>query len=137
MASVRGAHLVGSLTYPDAESAMIAAAENLGGLLRRIPDGEPGELLVVNPSKRTRMGNLVGYRVISHGATAASLLSNDDYPQIRASYSKNQVWVTAYNKSEKWAAGLYVDNSRGDDNLAAWSQRYVLWSYGNHEYSNE
>ncbi|WP_454167995.1 hypothetical protein [Microbacterium lacticum] len=43
MASVRGAHLVGSLTYPDAESAMIAAAENLGGLLRRIPDGEPGD----------------------------------------------------------------------------------------------
>lgn len=43
MASVRGAHLVGSLTYPDAESAMIAAAENLGGLLQRIPDGEPGD----------------------------------------------------------------------------------------------
>lgn len=43
MASVRGAHLVGSLTYPDAESAMIAAAENLGGPLRRIPDGEPGD----------------------------------------------------------------------------------------------
>ena len=43
MACVRGAHLVGSLTYPDAESAMIAAAENLGGLLRRIPDGEPGD----------------------------------------------------------------------------------------------
>lgn len=43
MATVRGAHLVGSLTYPDAETAMTAAAEGLGGLLTRIPDGEPGD----------------------------------------------------------------------------------------------
>lgn len=43
MATVRGAHLVGSLTYPDAEEAMTAAAGHLGGLLRRIADGEPGD----------------------------------------------------------------------------------------------
>ncbi len=40
---MRGAHLVGSLTYPDAEAAMTAAAGQLGALLRRIPDGEPGD----------------------------------------------------------------------------------------------
>ncbi|WP_230404113.1 hypothetical protein [Microbacterium paulum] len=43
MATVRGAHLVGSLTYPDAEEAMTADAGHLGGLLRRIADGEPGD----------------------------------------------------------------------------------------------
>lgn len=84
---------------------------------------EPGDLLVVNPNKKTKVGNSVGHRIIGGVSGATSLLTDDDYPQIWVSYSKKRVWVTAYNKSEKWAAGLYVDQSRGDDNLAVWSQR--------------
>jgi hypothetical protein len=41
--AVRGAHLVGSINLPDAETALRSAAEILGGRLKRIPDGEPGE----------------------------------------------------------------------------------------------
>lgn len=38
----RGAHLVGSVNYDDAERTMRTASEILGGRLKRLPDGEVG-----------------------------------------------------------------------------------------------
>ncbi|KAH8500731.1 hypothetical protein H0E87_015817 [Populus deltoides] len=92
------------------------------------------DLLVINPNKRTNIGNFIGYRLIP-GSVAAPLLSDDDYAQIRGAFTKYNIWITPYNKSEKWAGGLYVDQSRGDDTLARWSLRnreienkdIVLW----------
>ncbi|XP_057428286.1 amine oxidase [copper-containing] gamma 2-like [Lotus japonicus] len=95
---------------------------------------DPSEFHVVNPSKKTRVGNPVGFKLVP-SATAASLLDHDDPPQKRAAFTNNQLWVTPYNKSEQWAGGLFVYQSRGDDNLQVWSNRdrpienkdIVLW----------
>ncbi|WP_025157527.1 hypothetical protein [Leifsonia aquatica] len=40
---VRGAHLVGSVNLPDAETVLRTVSEHLGDRMRRIPDGEVGE----------------------------------------------------------------------------------------------
>jgi hypothetical protein len=43
MAQPQGAHLVGSINLPDAETTIRTASAVLGGHLKRIPDGEVGE----------------------------------------------------------------------------------------------
>lgn len=83
---------------------------------------DPSEFHVVNPSKKTRVGNPVGYKVVPAG-TAASLLDLDDPPQRRGAFTNNQIWVTPYNRSEEWAGGLFVYQSHGEDTLATWSER--------------
>ncbi|KAK8607780.1 hypothetical protein V6N13_046387 [Hibiscus sabdariffa] len=95
---------------------------------------DPSEFHMINPSRRSRLGNPTGYKIVP-GGTAASLLDHDDPPQLRSAFSNNQIWVTLYNKSEQWAGGLLAYQSRGDDTLAVWSERdrpienkdVVLW----------
>ncbi|KAH9311252.1 hypothetical protein KI387_026287, partial [Taxus chinensis] len=80
----------------------------------------PSEFHMINPSRKTKIGNPVGYKVVP-GGTAASLLDHNDPPQLRGAFTNNQIWVTPYNRSEMWASGLYPYQSKGEDTLAVWS----------------
>jgi primary-amine oxidase len=68
---------------------------------------EPADLLVVNPNKRTDMGNFVGYLSIP-GSFAGPLLSDDDYSQTRGAVTNDYLWITSYNKIEKWPDILLI-----------------------------
>ncbi|KAG5552176.1 hypothetical protein RHGRI_010311 [Rhododendron griersonianum] len=98
----------------------VAKTENDAQVKLKLYD--PSEFHVINPSKKTRVGNPVGYKVVP-GGTAASLLDLDDPPQKRGAFTNNQIWVSPYNETEQWAGGLFVYQSQGEDTLAVWSER--------------
>ncbi|XP_051123928.1 primary amine oxidase-like [Andrographis paniculata] len=87
----------------------------------KVRHGAAGELLVTNPNMKTKVGNAVAYKILPGFPPAGVLLEEDDYPQIRGSFTRYNVWVTPYNRSEKWAGGMYADRSHGEDGLAAWT----------------
>jgi primary-amine oxidase len=55
--------------------------------------------------------------------TAATLLPGDEWPQKRAGFSSHQLWVTPYDPSEFYAAGVYVSGSKGSDGLQEWIKK--------------
>lgn len=64
---------------------------------------------VENPASRTGLGHHPAYQIQGRGAT--SLLSPDDWPQRRASFSAENLWVTARKPGERFAAGPYPNQS--------------------------
>jgi Cu2+-containing amine oxidase len=68
---------------------------------------DASEFHVVNPLKKTRVGNRVGYKLVPG-------------PQKRAAFTNNQIWITPYNKTEQWAGGSLVYQSQGDATLQVW-----------------
>eukprot|EP00250_Pteridium_aquilinum_P021357 c25097_g18_i1 orf=270-2462(+) len=83
---------------------------------------KPADYTVMNPKKKTKVGNPVSYKIVP-GKTAGSLLALDDPPQIRAAFTNNQMWVTPYNRSEEYAGGLYVYASHGEETVSRWTRR--------------
>ncbi|CAI0466005.1 unnamed protein product [Linum tenue] len=100
--------------------AVVETAKTESDAKINLAGSEQIDFTFVNPNKKTDVGNSVGYRLVP-GSVVSPLLSDDDYVQIRGAFTKYNVWVTPYNESEKWAGGVYVDQSRGDDTLAKWS----------------
>lgn len=71
---------------------------------------------VINPNKVSPLGEHPGFEILP-GHSATSLLSENDWPQRRASFSANQLWVTRYKADERYAGGDYPNQSHGGDGL--------------------
>jgi primary-amine oxidase len=95
---------------------------------------------VVNPSRLNGTGEPVGYR-LEAGGNVAPMFQPGAWALARGAFCASQVWVTAYEPTELWAAGAYPYQSPGGTGLPTYVQAdrpledtdVVLWySMGAH-----
>lgn len=75
-----------------------------------------------NENVKNSLGQPTSFEIMP-GATELSLLPSTEWPQKRAGYSEHSLWVTPYNPEERYAAGVYVMGSKGEDSLPAWTKK--------------
>jgi len=95
----------------------------------------------VTSAKRT---NHVGYPTsyqLAPGKNTEQLMSEDDYPRLRAGFINHHLWVTPFREDERYAAGDYPTLSTPGMGLPAWTSEdrdientdIVLWyTFGMH-----
>ncbi|HEX4701750.1 MAG TPA: primary-amine oxidase [Pseudonocardiaceae bacterium] len=71
---------------------------------------------VVNPSVRNRIGQPVGYQLMP-GGNVLPLAGDDSQSSRRAGFAYKHLWVTAYDRAERYAAGDYPNQRPDDDGL--------------------
>jgi primary-amine oxidase len=76
---------------------------------------------VINPAERNHVGYNTSYHLLTR-ANALSLMSADDYPQQRAGFIENHLWVTPYQPNERYAAGMYPTLSTPGQGLPNWTR---------------
>jgi primary-amine oxidase len=84
---------------------------------QRVTDATAGRVWhVVNPSKRNRLGQPVGYAL--HPLNAPLLLADEESSiRQRATFSTKSLWVTEYDPAERYPAGDFVNQHPGSGGL--------------------
>jgi primary-amine oxidase len=90
-----------------------------GAAMQDLSMQHPAMWRFTNPAVKNELGYPTSFEIMP-GLTGASLLSLDDWPQKRAGFSDHQLWVTPYDRNERYAAGVYVSGSKGTDGLPVW-----------------
>ncbi|WP_158975401.1 MULTISPECIES: tyramine oxidase [Flavobacteriaceae] len=88
------------------------------GAITENKEGHDGFWKVVNKNSKNSLGQHKSYQILGH--SYLSVLDDEDYPQKRAAWSKQQLWVTPYDKSELYPSGKYPNQSDGSDGILKW-----------------
>jgi primary-amine oxidase len=80
----------------------------------------PSNYYFVNRNKESGLGHNPGYQLIPD-SYAYGLMSLDDMPIKRNAFIENQLWVTPYDPTQKYAGGEYAFQSTGNDTLLTWT----------------
>jgi primary-amine oxidase len=89
---------------------------------------------VFNPAVKNSLGYPSGYTLLP-GENAMPYAAPESWLRKRAGFINAPFWVTRFDPAQIFAAGLYVNQSRGDDGLNRWieanrpidKQDVVLW----------
>ena len=76
---------------------------------------------IVNHSVHNRFGRPVGYRLVP-GENCLPLVHDDASVIERAGFPRRHLWVTPFQKEEKYAAGDYPNQRRDGDGVAEWTK---------------
>jgi primary-amine oxidase len=76
---------------------------------------------VVNHDSRNVVDEPVAYRIVPTDAITLAALPGASVSQ-RAAFATNNLWVTAYDRAERFPAGEYPNQSRGGEGLPRWTQ---------------
>jgi primary-amine oxidase len=72
-----------------------------------------------NRNRRNAVGEPVAYKLQPSDAITLAAAS-DSHIYHRAAFATNNLWVTAYDKAQRFPAGEYPNQSRGGDGLPQW-----------------
>jgi primary-amine oxidase len=105
-----------------------------GEARRRLDLASQRRWRVINPSVRNGLGQPVGYLLVT-GENSVPYLGANSWVRRRAAFMDSHLWVTRYAPEERYAAGVYVNQSTGSDGLPKWiaadrpleNQDVVLW----------
>lgn len=86
---------------------------------RRMSLADNRRWTVINPSVKDSLGYPVGYTLLP-GENGVPYAAPDSWLRKRASFTNAHFWATPYDPSEMYAAGFYVNQSKGDDGLQRW-----------------
>jgi primary-amine oxidase len=75
-----------------------------------------------NENVKNSLGQSTSFEIMP-GQTGISLLPPSEWPQKRAGFSEHNLWVTPYDPDERYASGVYVMGSKGEDSLPAWTKK--------------
>ncbi|MDX2031450.1 MAG: primary-amine oxidase [Blastocatellia bacterium] len=89
---------------------------------------------VINPGTKNALGQPTSYLLFT-GENAVPLAGPESAVRRRGAFMNSHLWVTQYAADEQYAAGTYINQSKGGEGLPKWTQRnreienrdVVLW----------
>jgi primary-amine oxidase len=76
----------------------------------------------VNEGVKNSLGQATSFAIMP-GETGISLLPSTEWPQKRAGWSEHNLWVTPYDPTQRYASGVYLMGSTGEDSLPEWVKK--------------